>query len=67
MRKECLPKSIKGRLYWLGALSNRYVTVIVLLTVIVTVIVTVSKNYGALRVRGGLILPSFFNPFDHFF
>ncbi len=63
MRKECLPKSIKGRLYWLGALSNRYVTVIVLLTVIVTV----SKNYGALRVRGGLILPSFFNPFDHFF
>ena len=63
MRKECLPKSIKGRLYWLGALSNRYVTVIVLLTVIVTV----SNNYGALRVRGGLILPSFFNPFDHFF
>ena len=63
MRKECLPKSIKGRLYWLGALSNRYVTVIVLLTVIVTV----SKNYGALRVRGGLILPSFFNPFNHFF
>ena len=63
MRKECWPKSIKGRLYWLGALSNRYVTVIVLLTVIATV----SKNYGALRVRGGLILPSFFNPFDHFF
>ena len=63
MRKECLPKSIKGRLYRLGALSNRYVTVIVLLTVITTV----SKNYGALRVRGGLILPSFFNPFDHFF
>ena len=63
MRKECLPKSIKGRRDRLGALSNRYVTVIVLLTVIATV----SKNYGALRVRGGLILPSFFNPFNHFF
>ena len=63
MRKECLPKSIKSHLYRLGALSNRYVTVIVLLTVIATV----SKNYGALRVRGGLILPSFFNPFNHFF